>query len=123
LAAAKLWRCPAVAVDNDEAAVRLTRENAAVNQVSRLIQAHLGEGYACPAVAASAPYDLILANILAGPLKDMAPDAIRNLAPDGIVLLSGLLTDQAGEVARAHRPLRVLGEFPIGDWIALTLGR
>lgn len=123
MAAAKLWRCPVVAVDNDETAVRLTRENAAVNRVAALVQAHQGDGYACPAVTASAPYDLIVANILAGPLKDMAPDTIRMLTPNGVVVLSGLLTDQADEVAEAHRPLRLLNEYPLGDWTALTLGR
>ncbi len=123
LAAAKLWRCPVVAVDNDPEAVRLTRENAAANEVAALVDAHLGDGYACPAVAAAAPYDLIVANILAGPLKDMAPHLIRNLAPGGVALLSGLLIDQACEVADAHRPLRVLGDASIGGWTVQTLGR
>ncbi len=123
MAAAKLWHCPVVAVDNDETAVRMTRENAAVNAVAALVQAHRGDGYACSAVAASAPYDLIVANILAGSLKDMAPDVVRMLAPNGTAVRSGLLIDQSEEVAGAHRPLRVLSEYPIGEWTALTLGR
>lgn len=123
IAAAKLWRCPVVAVDNDPDAVRLTAENAAVNGVSDLVLAHLGNGYGCPAVAAHAPYNLVVANILADPLKAMARDLIRNLARGGIAVLSGLLAEQAEGVRAAHRPLGLIKEYPLNEWTTLVLGR
>jgi len=121
LAVAKLWRAPVLAVDNDPDAVRLTQENAAINGVQGLVRAELGDGYGCPAVLAGAPYDLITANILAGPLRDMAPDLIRHLAPGGVAVLSGLLSDQALEVTASHRPLRLVRDIGLGEWSILVL--
>lgn len=122
LAAAKLWHCPVIAVDNDPEAVRLTRENAAINDAEDWVQAHLGEGYACPAVGAQGPYDLIVANILAGPLIDLAGDLKRALAPGGVAILSGLLAEQAESVLDAHRPLALLRRYPRNEWVTLTIG-
>ena len=122
LAAAKLWACPVTALDNDPDAVRLARENAAVNGVADLVQAHRGEGYDCPEAAAGAPYDLIVANILAGPLVAMAEDLKRHLAPGGTAVLSGLLAEQAEDVLKAHRPLRLTRDYPLGDWTTLVIG-
>lgn len=122
LAAAKLWRCPVVAVDNDPEAVRLTRENAAINGVGDCVQAHLGDGYACPAVGAQGPYDLIVANILAGPLIDLAGHLKRALAPGGVAILSGLLAEQAESVLYAHRPLALLRRYPRNEWVTLLIG-
>lgn len=122
IAVAKLWGCPVVAVDNDPEAVRLARENAAINGVADVVQVHLGEGYACPAVGAAAPYDVIVANIVAGPLIAMADDLKRHLAPGGVAVLSGLLLEQAEDVLRAHRPLRLIRETCLGDWPTLVLG-
>ncbi len=121
LAVAKLWGAPVLAVDNDPDAVRLTGENARINRVQDLVRAELGDGYRCPAVAAGAPYDLIVANILAGPLCEMAPDLIRNLAPGGFAVLSGLLTDQAKAVVESHHPLRLMRDIRLGEWSVLIL--
>ena len=121
LAAAKLWDCPVLAVDNDPDAVRLSAENARINGEAKLVRAEQGYGYGAPAVAEGAPYDLIVANILAGPLKAMAPDLIRNLAPGGVAVLSGLLTTQAQEVLEAHRPLDLVRDYPLGDWTTLVI--
>ena len=122
LAAAKLWGCPVLAVDNDAEAVRVARENAAINEAANLVRAEVGDGYACPAAAEGAPYDLIVANILAGPLIDMAAGLKRFLAPGGVAVLSGLLADQAPAVLEAHRPLRLIREHKTGDWSALVIG-
>jgi ribosomal protein L11 methyltransferase len=123
IAVAKLWRCRVIAVDNDPDAVRLTVENAAVNGVAGLVSAHLGDGYRCPAVADHAPYDLIVANILADPLQAMAPDLIRTLAPGGVAILSGLLTEQADGVCAAHRPLELIKDYPLNEWTTLVLSQ
>ena len=74
---------------------------------------------------ALAPYDLIFANILKGPLVALAPDIAANLRPDGMAILSGLLNEQADDVLEhylqaghslAHRE-------QIGDWTTLTIRR
>jgi ribosomal protein L11 methyltransferase len=122
LAATKLWHCQVVAVDNDPEAVRLTHENAAINGVGDWVRAHLGEGYACPAVGAQGPYDLIVANILAGPLIDLAGDLKRALAPGGVAILSGLLAEQAESVLDAHRSLALLRRYPRNEWVTLMIG-
>ena len=121
LAAAKLWGCQVVAVDNDPDAVRLTRENAAANGESLRVQAYEGEGYACSAAGTVAPFDLIVANILAGPLIKMAADLKLHLAPGGTAVLSGLTPDQAEAVLEAHRPLRLKGDYPMEGWTTLVL--
>ncbi len=59
-----------------------------------------------PLLAARAPFDLIIANILAGPLIELAPDFARALAPGGTVVLAGLLDTQADAVARGLRNRR-----------------
>ncbi len=121
LAAAKLWGCSVLAVDNDPEAVRLSAENARINGEAKLVRAEQGDGYATPAVAESAPYDLIVANILAGPLQAMAGDLIRHLAPGGTAVLSGLLSTQSQDVLEAHRPLGLVRDYPLGDWTTLVI--
>ena len=71
------------------------------------------------------PFDLILANILADPLIAMARGSARNLAPDGALVLSGLLDRQAERVLEAHRPwgLRLREQIEQGPWVTLVLGR
>ena len=82
-------------------------------------------GFANPALRRRAPYGLILANILAGPLVRMAPAVARHLGGDGRAILSGLLTGQAAEVAAAYgaQGLRVQDRFPLGGWTTLAVGR
>jgi ribosomal protein L11 methyltransferase len=72
----------------------------------------------------SGPFDLILANILAEPLCEMARDTARNLAPGGVAVLSGLLDRQADNVIAAHRPFGLRLREQIGDglWVTLVLG-
>jgi ribosomal protein L11 methyltransferase len=69
------------------------------------------------------PFDLVLANILKGPLIDLAPEVAASLAPGGRVILSGLLKDQADEVAGVYARLGVneASRREIGDWATLTL--
>jgi ribosomal protein L11 methyltransferase len=72
-----------------------------------------------PLIAARAPFDLIVANILAGPLIDLAPSFAKALKPDGVVILAGLLHTQADAVAAAYATLGVTvatrngGEWPV----------
>ncbi len=71
------------------------------------------------------PFDLILANILADPLIELAPALRAHLAPGGRAVLSGLLDRQADAVVAAHRRLglRLLDQAQEGPWMALVLGR
>lgn len=121
LAAAKLWDCPVLAVDNDADSVRLAAENAAINGVAERVRAVPSDGYGAPAIAQAAPYDLILANILAEPLAAMAPDLVRHLAPGGTAVLSGLLVEQAERVRAAHAPLTLERTIRLDGWATLVL--
>jgi ribosomal protein L11 methyltransferase len=79
------------------------------------------DGMDSPLLAARAPFDLIVANILAGPLIELAPDFARTLAPGGTIILAGLLDTQSEAVTRAFRGeglslregLSLSGEWPV----------
>jgi ribosomal protein L11 methyltransferase len=125
LAAAKQWRRQVVAIDVDAESVRVARENARLNGTVPLVRAEVGNGYRAPIVRREGPYDLILANILARPLIRLAPDARRNLARGGKLVLSGLLQRQERAVLRAHAAhgFRLVRRCPIGEWQTLVLTR
>ena len=125
LAAARLWHCPVVAADNDAVSVRIARENAAANRCGKHITAVQSDGYNAPAVRRNAPYDLVLANILAEPLGDMAGDLARHLAPGGCAVLAGILDRQARRVFLRHRAhgLILHGRIRIAGWTTLLLRR
>lgn len=125
IAAARCWPARVVAVDNDPLAVRVAAENLALNLPKGRAAAVLAEGYRHPKVRVGRPFDLILANILADPLIELAPDLRRHLAPGGYAVLSGLLDRQAEAVLRAHRRqgLRLVARLDDGPWTALVLQR
>ena len=123
IGAAKLWRKSVVASDIDPVAVEVTRENAAANGVAPLIRAVTADGLTNPALAAGAPYDLIIANILAGPLTQLAPSIVRALGRGGMLILSGLLTWQEQLVISFYTPHGMIlrGRRRDGPWSALVL--
>lgn len=125
MAIAKTWRAAVIAADIDPVAVRTARENARRNGVGRLIDATVSDGYRGAALRRHAPYDLIVANILARPLIAMASGLARHLAPAGVAILSGLLTRQAPAVLMAHRAqgLALAGRIALGDWQTLVMAR
>ncbi|OYY69539.1 50S ribosomal protein L11 methyltransferase [Sphingomonas sp. 28-63-12] len=128
-AALHLWpHAYATGSDIDPASIAVTRENAAINGVT--IGDQRGQmalatapGLQHPLLIARAPYDLIIANILAGPLIALAPSIAMALAPGGTLVLAGLLTTQAPSVLAAYRRqgLLPLGRITIGDWPTLRL--
>ena len=73
IAAAKCWPARVLAVDNDPIAVRVARANAELNNVAGRVRVEFAEGYDHPRSAACGPFDLMLANILADPLIELAP--------------------------------------------------
>ncbi len=123
LAAARLFRKPVLAVDLDHEAVRVARINARVNGLSQAIRIRQGDGF--KALPKTARYDLILANILARPLADMAPALARHLAPGGRAILSGLLNRQASQVIAAYRRQGLVLRYRhvVGDWPTLVVRR
>ena len=122
-AAARLWHAPVLAVDVDPEAVRVARINARANRVGRWVIAVAADGYADRRVAESGPFDLIVANILARPLVEMARDLAANLAPGGVAVLAGLLTRQQAQVLAAHRMqgLALVDRLQVGDWPTLVV--
>ncbi len=123
MAAAKLLRRPVLATDIEPWSVRVTRQNAAMNGVARLVQPVLANGWHGRAVQAGRPYDLVLANILARPLCRMASDLAAALSPGGTAILAGLLDWQARMVLAAHRRqgLRLDVALHEGNWTTLVV--
>lgn len=123
IAIAKLARCTVLASDIDPVAVRVARDNAVKNGVAPFIRAVTAKGFGHPALRARAPYDLIVANILARPLVSLAPAFRAHLKPGGLLILSGILRTQETMVTSA---LRMQGLFlrarkPRGDWVTLAI--
>ncbi|WIM09392.1 50S ribosomal protein L11 methyltransferase [Enhydrobacter sp.] len=102
IAMARLWKRPVLAGDNDPDAVVVARENAARNGIGPLCRFHHAAGLDAPALADARPYDLIVANILAGPLIELSDAFAASLRPGGRALLSGLLAEQAASVVDAY---------------------
>lgn len=112
-----------LAGDVDADAVRIARENVLLNRCRRRVDVVQAVGTAHPRVRASAPYLLVVANILAGPLIASAPSFSRAVAPGGTLILSGLLAWQALSVEGAYlsRGFRLARRRIIGDWATLVL--
>lgn len=125
IAAARLWRVPVLAADNDPQAVAVARENARRNGVGDLVRSVLSEGYRAAAIRRAAPFDLVLANILARPLQALAPALARHLLPGGLAILSGLTAEQEEAVLAAHRRsgLAAVACRRIEGWSILALER
>ena len=121
IGAAKLWKRPVLASDIDPVAVEVARANAGANQTGPLVRAVVADGLANPILSRAAPYDLLIANILAGPLTQLAPSIIRNLAPGAVLVLSGLLNNQEKLVTSFYKSLRYISARRAGPWSALVL--
>lgn len=117
IAAAKLGAKRVMGVDNDPQALIATRENARVNGVDSRIQAYL------PGQFPEEPADLLLANILAGPLVDLYPVLSRLVKPGGYIVLSGILQEQADALRESYqqgfelKPTTLLDEWVRVDGI------
>lgn len=106
----------ALACDIDPQALMATRENAALNGVAHRLDACLPEE-----LPQHATFDLVIANILAGPLVELAPQLLGHCAPGGELVLSGILAEQADAVEAAYTPtLRFAPRARDGDWVRLA---
>jgi len=128
-AAMRLWPAArAIATDIDPVAIDVAAENAAVNRIPLgrargQLELAVAAGMDHPRLEDRAPYDLVIANILAGPLIELAPALAGALAPGGRLILAGLLDHQAGAVAAAYRRQGMMAGSRIdrGDWPTLVM--
>jgi ribosomal protein L11 methyltransferase len=125
IAIAKRLHVPVVATDIDPVAVKTAAENARDNEVGGQIIAIEADGLADPRILRGAPYDLIVANILAGPLLSLAPAMGRIAKAGASIVLSGLLDAQAPRVQAAYARQRMIQRFKLvrGEWATLVLER
>ncbi len=123
IAAAKRLKLPVTASDIDPVAVRVAGENARLNGVHRWVRPVLASGLHHRNLIMNAPYDLIMANILARPLVGLAPSICHNLASGGHLILSGLLEGQIALVLSAYRGQGLVLKNKIirEGWATLTL--
>ena len=123
IALAKRTRIPVLATDIDPVAVRTTAENATFNGAGKLIHAIEATGLSHPVITRKAPYDLIVANILAGPLVALAPAMARVTQKGATVILSGILEHQSRGVINAYgrQGLVLQQKLQRKDWSTLIL--
>jgi ribosomal protein L11 methyltransferase len=125
IAAAKALHRRVLASDIDPLSVQVARDNARLNQVGHLVESIRATGFSAPQFAATGPFDLVLANILANPLRQLATPMSRHLASSALVVLSGLLPHQAQSVIAAYRGrgLMLVRHIQIEGWSSLLMRR
>ena len=127
IAAAKALRQPILASDIDRRSAEVARDNARLNAAGSFVEAIHAPGFASPqfrdASRPRAPFDLVMANILANPLKRLATPMAQHLAPGALVILSGLLPHQANGVIAAYRAngLVLVRRLQLEGWTSLLM--
>lgn len=131
LAMSSIWPITIVASDIDPIATETTTLNAKANNIALVdlksgrpgIAALTSDGFEDNELGLAGPYDVIVANILAKPLQDMAPDIVKNLSQDGILILSGLLNTQEEAVCAAYakEDMGLIKRYIRGEWHSLML--
>jgi ribosomal protein L11 methyltransferase len=123
IAAAKALRRRVLASDIDRRAAITARDNARLNGAGNLVQAICATGFAAAEFKSRGPFDLVLANILANPLKLLATPMRAHLGPSATVILSGLLPSQANGVIAAYRAngLILQKRIELEGWTSLLL--
>lgn len=125
MAAARWQPCQVLAVDNDPVAVDVARANIARNGLATQIRSEVSAGFRSRRVAESGPYDLIVANILAAPVRRMAQAVAAHLRPGGYVVLSGFYQRDIPRILSRYRAagLYLHRRDTSNEWAALTLRR
>jgi ribosomal protein L11 methyltransferase len=125
ISAAKALHGPVLASDIDPSSVQVARENARLNRAANLVQTIRATGFSAPQFGKRGPFDLVLANILANPLRQLATPMARHLAPSALIILSGLLPHQASGVVAAYRArgLVLLRHLRIEGWSSILMRR
>lgn len=125
IAAAKLFKRKIHAGDIDSVCVKASAANARRNGVASFVRPVRAEGVAHPVVRAAGPYNLVLANILARPLRDLAPQIARLTAPGADIILSGLIARDVPGVAAAYgmQGIALARRIDIDGWATLLMRR
>ena len=125
MAAARASSINVIASDIDSIAVEVANANIVANDLINRVTCIESIGFNALDFLNAAPFDLIFANILKGPLIDLAPEIARNLKTGGIVVLSGILIEQSAEILGIYEAqgITLLEREDIGEWVALTLLR
>lgn len=124
-AAAVLPDARVIASDIDRVAVDVAEANVAINGLSGRVECLEAAGFDHPVLAAAAPFDLVFANILKGPLIELAPPMAAHLVAGGIAILSGLLVVQAESILDAYvaAGFDPVSREDIGEWCTLVVRR
>jgi len=115
-----------LASDIDPIATSTASANRSLNGIAPAqMRCVTSKGFAHRTMSQKAPYDLLIANILAGPLKQLAPEIARHLSPNGRLVLSGILTRQERQIRAVYRAngLVIKRRIRIGEWSALELAK
>jgi ribosomal protein L11 methyltransferase len=123
IAAARALHVHVLATDIDEDAVRAARANSGTNRARALVETVRADGFAAKRLRDRAPFDLVFANILLGPLLRLAAPLRRLVAPGARIVLSGVLPAQANAVIAAYRPLVLQWRRDIDGWTTLVFAR
>ena len=123
MGAARIWADPVLASDIDEVAVDVARANVAANGLEGRVECVEAAGFDHPSLSSAAPFDLVFANILKGPLVALAPDMVGAMQEGAYAILSGILNEQADEVIAvyAQNGINLHHRESIGDWTTITL--
>lgn len=123
MAAARIWDAPVLASDIDAVAVDVARSNVSANGLADRVNCLEAAGFAHPKLQGAAPFDLVFANILKGPLIALAPDMATAVHPGGFAILSGILNEQADDVVTVYTRLgfNLERQESIVDWCTLTM--
>jgi len=125
MSAARMGAASVLASDIDPVAVEVALANVKANGLDGRVGCVESIGFDSPVVQAGAPFDLIFANILKGPLIELAPDMAAHLAPGGLAILSGLLIEQAEDIVEVYQAqgFDLKTREDLSEWSALTLRR
>lgn len=125
MAAARVWDGDMLASDIDAVAVEVAEANLKANGMAGRVTCLEAAGFDHPDLAGHAPYDLIFANILKGPLVALAPDVAAHLREGGYAILSGILNEQADDVIEVYSRVgtNLVDREKIGDWTTLLLSK
>lgn len=125
MAAARVWPEPVLVSDIDAVAVEVAAANVAANGLDGRLRCVEAAGFDHPDLQDAAPFDLVFANILKGPLVELAPDMAGATDAGGFAILSGILNPQADDVVAAYdgAGFDVHHREEIGEWTTLTLKR
>ncbi len=123
MGAARIWPNEVIASDIDEVAVDVAKVNVTANNLDGRVTCVEAAGFDSPALAQAAPFDLIFANILKGPLIMLAPEMCGALEAGGHLILSGILNEQADDIIEvyAQSGTNLVHREEIGEWTSLTL--